>query len=435
MILLLCCVLIHDRKNKTILFEKSLFLIHPFLFFVVYTRNKEFMEVGDRIDEWVNQCVRGVLSEKDRIELLRWLEATPEHEKQFREMLRIGMRVSAVGQWSELDDIQQRTWDKITPFIERRRKKLYMWGTRIASVIIVMVGVALIWQNESDQEIGTMQVSNVLQVESGSPKAILVTSAGEKIALNDDKTYQVADISGVEIIQDSTGSVRFEDRGVTMEEEICRYSSIVVPEKGEYQAILSDGTKVWINSDSKLEFPDRFRENIREVKLTGEAYFEVVADTKRPFYVQVGEAKVQVLGTAFNVSAYREDQQVEVALLRGKVGLDLPGNEYVLAPGEIATWNKGDRQATLRKGDVESIVDWKTGRFNFEDMSLDKLTVKLARWYGVQFIFEDETTKEFRFSGAVTKYRTLDYVLGMIAKTTKVAFQEKDGKILVRKIE
>lgn len=141
------------------------------------------MEVGDRIDEWVNQCVRGVLSEKDRIELLRWLEAAPEHEKQFREMLRIAMRVSAVGQWSELDDIQQRTWDKITPFIERRRKKLYMWGTRIASVIIVMVGVALIWQNGSDQEIGTMQVSNVLQVESGSPKAILVTSAGEKIAL------------------------------------------------------------------------------------------------------------------------------------------------------------------------------------------------------------------------------------------------------------
>ena len=120
------------------------------------------MEVGDRIDEWVNQCVRGVLSEKDRIELLRWLEAAPEHEKQFREMLRIAMRVSAVGQWSELDDILQRTWDKITPFIERRRKKLYMWGTRIASVIIVMVGVALIWQNGSDQEIGTMQVSNVL---------------------------------------------------------------------------------------------------------------------------------------------------------------------------------------------------------------------------------------------------------------------------------
>ena len=84
---------------------------------------------------------------------------------------------------------------------------------------------------------------------------------------------------------------------------------------------------------------------------------------------------------------------------------------------------------------VESIIDWKTGRFNFEDMPLDRLTVKLARWYGVQFMFEDETVKEFRFSGAVTKYRTLDYVLGMIAKTTKVAFQEKDGKILVRKIE
>ena len=140
-----------------------------------------------------------------------------------------------------------------------------------------------------------MQVSNVLQVESGSPKAILVTSAGEKIALNDDKTYQVADISGVEIIQDSTGSVRFEDRGVATEEEICRYSSIVVPEKGEYQAILSDGTKVWINSDSKLEFPDRFCENIREVKLTGEAYFSLNVRyfEKRPLAIPTASSLIR----------------------------------------------------------------------------------------------------------------------------------------------
>ena len=211
--------------------------------------------------------------------------------------------------------------------------------------------------------------------------------------------------------------------------------TIIVPAGQRVNIELPDGSNVWLNAGTQMQYPVSFMKDKREVILDGEAYFEVIADTKRPFYVQVGEVKIQVLGTAFNVSAYREDQQVEVALLRGKVGLDLPGNEYVLAPGEIATWNKGDRQATLRKGDVESIVDWKTGRFNFEDMSLDKLTVKLARWYGVQFIFEDETTKEFRFSGAVTKYRTLDYVLGMIVKTTKVAFQEKDGKILVRKIE
>ena len=114
------------------------------------------MEAGDRIDEWVNQYVRGVLSEKDRIELLRWLEAAPEHEKQFREMLRIKMRVSAVGQWKELDDVQQRTWDKITLFIECRRKKLYIWGARIASMIIVAIGVAFIWQNRSGSEMETI---------------------------------------------------------------------------------------------------------------------------------------------------------------------------------------------------------------------------------------------------------------------------------------
>ena len=392
------------------------------------------MEVGDRIDEWVNQCVRGVLSEKDRIELLRWLEAAPEHEKQFREMLRIAMRVSAVGQWSELDDIQQRTWDKITPFIERRRKKLYMWGTRIASVIIVMVGVALIWQNGSDQEIGTMQVSNVLQVESGSPKAILVTSAGEKIALNDDKTYQVADISGVEIIQDSTGSVRFEDRGVATEEEICRYSSIVVPEKGEYQAILSDGTKVWINSDSKLEFPDRFCENIREVKLTGEAYFEVARDSVHPFIVATDEGmEVKVYGTEFNVDTYRKGT-VKTTLVNGKVGIRVSatGEEVRLSPNQMALFTKATQSIQVENVDPYGAVAWKDGKFVFEDEPMEEIMERLSRWYDVKVFYANERIKKHTFTGIITRFADISDVLHLMEETAAVEFNIQGNIVTVK---
>ena len=292
-----------------------------------------------------------------------------------------------------------------------------------------LIGIIFVWQIQQKSTVEFVPVASVLQAESGSPKAILVMNTGETIELKKGETRRVANIFGVGVIQDSTGGVRFEDRG-EMEEEIGK-STIVVPEKGEYFVVLGDGTKVWINSGSELEFPNRFCGDIREVKLKGEAYFEVASNPQKLFYVLAGETKVRVLGTAFNVLAYQDDLQTEVALLRGKVSFDVADKAYVLTPGEIATLDRESGKTIIRKGDVAAIVDWKAGRFNFEDMPLEKLTVKLSRWYGVTFVFSDEAVKKLRFSGAMTKYRTLDYVLDMISKTTDVTFSLKENRVTV----
>lgn len=388
------------------------------------------METWNELDEWADRYVRGDLSGEDRIALMKWLEASPEHIGQFRKILRVEMRVAAVGKWRRLDRTQERVWKRITPVFVNRKKRLYLWWMRIAAIIIVLIGVYFVWQIRQMPTEKFVPVAEVVKIESGSPKAILVMNAGEPIELKEGESRQVADVFGVKVIQDSTGGLRFEDREGAEEEEIGK-SSVIVPEKGEYFVILSDGTKVWINSDSELEFPNRFGEDIREVKLKGEAYFEVTSDSRKPFYVLAGETKVHVLGTAFNVSAYREDRQTEVALLRGKVSFDVKDKVYVLVPGEIATLNRERGETIIRKGDVAAIVDWKAGRFNFEDMSLEELTVKLSRWYGVTFVFSDEAVKKMRFSGAMTKYRTLDYVLDMISKTTDVTFSLKENRVTV----
>lgn len=388
------------------------------------------METWNELDEWADRYVRGDLSREDRIALMKWLEASPEHIGQFRKILRVEMRVAAVGKWRRLDRTQERVWKRITPVFVNRKKRLYLWWMRIAAIIIVLIGVYFVWQIRQMPTEKFVPVAEVVKIESGSPKAILVMNAGEPIELKEGESRQVADVFGVKVIQDSTGGLRFEDREGAEEEEIGK-SSVIVPEKGEYFVILSDGTKVWINSDSELEFPNRFGEDIREVKLKGEAYFEVTSDSRKPFYVLAGETKVHVLGTAFNVSAYREDRQTEVALLRGKVSFDVKDKVYVLVPGEIATLNRESGETIVRKGDVAAIVDWKAGRFNFEDMSLEELTVKLSRWYGVTFVFSDEAVKKLRFSGAMTKYRTLDYVLDMISKTTDVTFSLKENRVTV----
>ena len=387
------------------------------------------METWNEIDEWIDQYIQGDLSGADRAELIKWLEASPEHAKQFRKILQAEMRVSAAGKWQRLDQVQERVWKRITLTLENRRKRLYLWGMRVASMVVVLIGIIFVWQIQQKSTVEFVPVASVLQAESGSPKAILVMNTGETIELKKGETRRVANIFGVGVIQDSTGGVRFEDRG-EMEEEIGK-STIVVPEKGEYFVVLGDGTKVWINSGSELEFPNRFCGDIREVKLKGEAYFEVASNPQKLFYVLAGETKVRVLGTAFNVLAYQDDLQTEVALLRGKVSFDVADKAYVLTPGEIATLDRESGKTIIRKGDVAAIVDWKAGRFNFEDMPLEELTVKLSRWYGVTFIFDDEEAKKLRFSGAVTKYRTLDYMLGMIEKTTDVSFELKEDKVVV----
>ena len=387
------------------------------------------METWNEIDEWIDQYIQGDLSGADRAELIKWLEASPEHAQQFRKILQAEMRVSAAGKWQRLDQVQERVWKRITLTLENRRKRLYLWGMRVASMVVVLIGIIFVWQIQQKSTVEFVPVASVLQAESGSPKAILVMNTGETIELKKGETRRVANIFGVGVIQDSTGGVRFEDRG-EMEEEIGK-STIVVPEKGEYFVVLGDGTKVWINSGSELEFPNRFCGDIREVKLKGEAYFEVASNPQKLFYVLAGETKVRVLGTAFNVLAYQDDLQTEVALLRGKVSFDVADKAYVLTPGEIATLDRESGKTIIRKGDVAAIVDWKAGRFNFEYMPLEKLTVKLSRWYGVTFIFDDEEAKKLRFSGAVTKYRTLDYMLGMIEKTTDVSFELKEDKVVV----
>ena len=385
------------------------------------------MEASDRINKWVEQYCQGTLSKEEREELTAWLEASSENKSEFERLLRIWLRVSAAGKWERLDEMQENVWKRVIPELTRRGRKLYVWGARVAAVAVVLLGIMVLWNKEGER---TMHMADVLKVESGSPKALLVLNTGKEIELKDGETREVVNIAGVGVVQDSSGGVRFEDSGVENEEEEG-YNTIIVPERGEYFAVLNDGTKVWMNSGSELVFPTRFRGDRREVKLKGEAYFEVVSDKQKPFYVQTEEATVRVLGTAFNVLAYREDGRVEVALLRGKVSFDVKEEEFLLEPGEIATWKQETGSTMIREGNVQAIVDWTSGRFNFEDISLVELAAKLERWYGVKFVFGDEASKALRFSGAVTKYRPLDYVLDIISKTTSVHFKSSGEQILI----
>ena len=369
--------------------------------------------------------LRDRLNEEESRELERWRAASEAHELLFRRLLSSAHWQRSIGRFVKNESDTQSEWEIIRQrTVGRDRGKRTIRWYRYAAAIFLPLLIAsgyFIKLSRTPQEKTLISVPFI----PGKSYAVLELADGTSIDLGETAVRGQIQGGHWEVRSDS---LKYCEEGVKGGEE---YHTLKVPRGGEYTLVLADGSKVFLNAESSLKYPVLFSGDLRKVKLEGEAYFEVASNPQKLFYVLAGETKVRVLGTAFNVLAYQDDLQTEVALLRGKVSFDVADKAYVLTPGEIATLDRESGKTIIRKGDVAAIVDWKAGRFNFEDMPLEKLTVKLSRWYGVTFIFDDEEAKKLRFSGAVTKYRTLDYMLGMIEKTTDVSFELKEDKVVV----
>lgn len=389
------------------------------------------MRSSEQIDEYIFLYYKKELTPEQRQELRDWLAASPDNQVRFRKMLKVYRQMDALHRPEYLAQVEGRIWDRLQSKIRRRVwQRIFMKATAAAAVVVLGVGL-LLWQGRDGRDLSIGQP--VARYDAGSAKAILHLASGKEIPLTMEKNREVVELEGVTIRQDTFGHLRVENETTEPEEQVTLHT-LSVPEGGEYQIMLADGTKVWLNSATELVFPSRFGDGQREVTLKGEAYFEVKADPGRPFIVATDRATVKVLGTAFNVESYENTATIQVALLRGSVAFSATGDAVVLKPGEIADLNRRDGRTTVRQGDVEAIIAWTQGRFNFDNMPLEELLPRLERWYGVKFVFDDDACRQFRYTGAVTKYRQLNYVLDMISSMAMVSFREQDGKIHVREV-
>ncbi len=185
------------------------------------------------------------------------------------------------------------------------------------------------------------------------------------------------------------------------------FNTIIVPKGNRSQIVLPDSTKVWLNNDTRLEFPQKFRTASREVKLTGEAYFEVKHDSRRPFFVVVENSRIKVLGTRFSVSAYPDDPVIETSLIEGKVVFETNyksdgDTSYELKPGFKLDYNKSKEQ--LSQGFVSpSFYDyWKNGVYSFKNEDLESLARKIYRIYNTRLVFENDYLKHKTYTGTLS---------------------------------
>lgn len=272
-------------------------------------------------------------------------------------------------------------------------KRLLLWPSiaAAAGVAIALTAGLLFYNSKSAREDENLLVQAATQqIPAGGNNAVLTLDDGRQISLSEAKKGTLATESGISIAKTKDGQLVYHLSNVNKPNI---YNTISTPNGGQYQVVLPDGTKVWLNAASSLRFPLTFDQmSERKVELKGEAYFEVAKQFKKgkservPFIVQTEKQQVEVLGTHFNINAYKEEPGLKTTLMEGSVRVTDHKNTVILKPGEQATDRDG--QLLSAKVDVEEVMSWKNGYFRFNNTDLKTIMRQASRWYNVDVVYE-----------------------------------------------
>lgn len=311
----------------------------------------------------------------------------------------------------------------------RKIRKLY-WSVSTAAAILLCVGV-WIGLREVDLKDGLVDTEQ-LAILPGEDKATLVLEDGSVIALDGN-----TDIEGKEslVFKDSGGMLTFSTASLPAQDQ-GETRTVRTPKGGQFAVVLADGTKVWLNAESSITFPTQFNQKIRQVDITGEAYFEVAKQEDKPFLVHTRQQTVKVLGTHFNINAYPERGRVQTSLLEGRVAVLAGGRQIYLHPGEMSLWDekKGGLDVEKIIG-IENLLAWKDGMFSFDNSNITEIMQMLSRWYDIDVTFEKADYSDCVFDGMVPKKENIEQVLKILSVSQQLQFDVKGRKVIVSRLK
>ena len=368
----------------------------------------------------------GVITKENQARLEQWRVESPAHAKEYDEIrtyIMTGNEHREKGKQTVKNE-----WRKF----ERVYFRKYVIWKRIGRCAAIMVMPLLVCGYFVSSEWKSSEVTIIDNVEivPGTGRAQLIMADGRFLKLEQKENMKL-DLPGVKIVATEKKIVyrAIEEETSTPKEE--EYNTLVVPRGGEYMLELSDGTKVWLNSDSELRFPVTFVGDRRSVEIEGEAYFEVAKDEGKPFHVLAKGVDIKVLGTSFNVMTYRG--RTITTLVEGKVCLTYKDESVLMVPDRQAEVIAETGKILMREVDARNFTLWKDGVFYFENAALETIAERLSQWYDVNIIFNDEALKQLRYSVEMKRYNNIQDLLTKIEKTQKVKFLIQGKSIYIRK--
>jgi len=305
------------------------------------------------------------------------------------------------------------------------------WSWKAASVVLLVLGLAVykvIRSPDPQQNIANAAIDKQEEVP-GSNKAVLTLANGSTIKLETVVKGTITQQGEAKISKPVEGQLVYNSLNEKPNKGL--FNTLATPRGGQYQLVLSDGSKVWLNAASSLHFPVTFYGKERKVALTGEAYFEVAKNASMPFKVVVdGKTQVEVLGTHFNVNAYDDEGIVKTALLEGQVKVVelATGAASIISPGEQARLNSYGQISIDKNIDTEQAIAWKNGAFNFSNADLGMVFRQLSRWYDVDIVVEG-SLPERQFNGEIQRDLKLTQVLKLLEKNG--VYSRLEGKKLI----
>ncbi|AWK05730.1 anti-sigma factor [Flavobacterium crocinum] len=322
---------------------------------------------------------------------------------------------------------KKEDWKAIQSKIDVPVKKLAFWKYTAAAAVLVLGLAVYFSKNHLNEKQPDKIVETKLDINPGTDKAILVLANGKQVALGKGSVYNSAGVhsNGTEIIYKNNKSAK----------NTVAYNYLTIPRGGQFFIKLADGTKVWLNSESKLKFPVSFKDGeLRQVELVyGEAYFDVSPSTAHKgshFNVVTQNQNIEVLGTEFNIKAYQDSPAIYTTLVEGKVHLSGSFDSTILKPGDQSVLQNNNIQVAAV--DVFNEVSWKEGIFSFQEMPLKDIMKVLERWYDIKTEFRNKAIENNTFNGILDKNQKIEEILNIISNTNKIPYEINQKTVIFK---
>lgn len=387
----------------------------------------------DHIKRLVQKARDKSIDRNELDELLQWLEGDEATENMPEVCRLLGVEEKNVySRESEADYNSQ--WHKLMEKIPeegdrrgRRIRSLGRWAAAACLLVCCALGAVLISKHQ--ESIAKAPVAERKDaIVPGTKKAVLITDSGKEILLDSSTDKVIVRGKSFTIQTNKTGQLVNNSAGTNDE---VRINTVATPPGGQYEVILPDGTTAVLNAVSSITYPTAFKTDRRDVKITGEVYFEVAQDSRKPFIVRTEKnMQIEVLGTQFDVKAYSNEPFIKTTLLEGAVKVSSEKAMKIVKPFEQTQLTGEGNLRLLTNVDAGSEVAWKNGIFEFNSTDIKTVMREISRWYNVEIAYDGNIPTDL-FSAVINRQNSIDKVLTMLQNTLRVHFSIKNRTIYV----
>jgi transmembrane sensor len=368
------------------------------------------MSTEEHYKKLLQKYLEGHCTAAEAAELYTWLQS-----QESRRPLLNAMRSEFERVLSEHPEIPAEISDRMETRLLQQITRKYItmrrrWSVAAAIATLLIAGGAFFYiqSHKTQAPIAKAKPIVIPSVAPGTNKAVLTLANGDQVTLDSAGNQVIT--QGKTTVHQQNGQLQYAVNG---HEDAVVYNTLTVPRGGQFNIVLPDGSHVWLNAASSLRYPIAFSGDSRTVEIQGQGYFEVSKNEKKPFIVKANNIEVKVLGTGFDVMAYADEQHIDATLVEGAISVKHGENEERLRPGQQASIDALTGSMTVRAVDVDQVIAWKTGFFEFDNARLSDIMRQISRWYDIDIHF-NQPENDRRFGGRISRSLPLADILHML---------------------